>query len=496
MLKTKEVEVSTNGKNIKYYENKGYHIPKYFNAKKKKMCTNQIGKIKVKVDDLPQSSTVKVDVECDCCNKNINITYDNYLQCVKENGIYYCRECTPLYYHKSFYDWCIENNHQDYLDLWDYELNDKTPKTIVAGSSHYVYFKCPRRIHESSKKKLSTIVKHEYKNGICDKCNSFGQWMIDNEGNLNSWSDSNTIDPFAIGIHSSTTKAWIICKNCKNEKYINIGQYVSNGLSCQHCGDGMPSTEKFMSSMLRQLNVNFIFQLTKSKFSWCENYKYDFYLTDYKIIIEMDGAFHNKVHSKSIKTLEELKKIDKYKTEIALNNGVYVIRINCDYPNEIYKFDFMKNNIVSSPLNNIFDLSKVNWNKCEKESKSSNIVKACDIYNNITKSTTEISKIMNHPLSVIITWLTQGSNIGLCDYNPKISITNSREYAKQKCREKCNKKVEVFNKDGESLGIFESATVLCNKSEELFGVRFRIEKVSDVANGKRPHHRNYLFKYI
>ena len=28
---------------------------------------------------------------------------------------------------KSFYDWCIENNRQDVLDRWDYELNDCSP---------------------------------------------------------------------------------------------------------------------------------------------------------------------------------------------------------------------------------------------------------------------------------------------------------------------------------------------------------------------------------
>ena len=26
---------------------------------------------------------------------------------------------------QSFYDWCIENNRQDLLDRWDYDLNKK-----------------------------------------------------------------------------------------------------------------------------------------------------------------------------------------------------------------------------------------------------------------------------------------------------------------------------------------------------------------------------------
>ena len=30
---------------------------------------------------------------------------------------------------KSFYDWCIENNRDDFK-YWDYELNDKNPDEV------------------------------------------------------------------------------------------------------------------------------------------------------------------------------------------------------------------------------------------------------------------------------------------------------------------------------------------------------------------------------
>ena len=31
---------------------------------------------------------------------------------------------------KSFYDWCIENKKEEYLELWDYELNGCNSKKI------------------------------------------------------------------------------------------------------------------------------------------------------------------------------------------------------------------------------------------------------------------------------------------------------------------------------------------------------------------------------
>lgn len=29
---------------------------------------------------------------------------------------------------KSFYDWCVEEKHMDYIERWDNELNKKNPQ--------------------------------------------------------------------------------------------------------------------------------------------------------------------------------------------------------------------------------------------------------------------------------------------------------------------------------------------------------------------------------
>ena len=69
MILTKEIEITLSSKNIKYYENLGYEIPRYYNKRKKTMCVKRGTKIKVIVKDLPIGSHIKVKVKCDYCGK-------------------------------------------------------------------------------------------------------------------------------------------------------------------------------------------------------------------------------------------------------------------------------------------------------------------------------------------------------------------------------------------------------------------------------------------
>ena len=79
--------------------------------------------------------------------------------------------------------------------------------------------------------------------------------------------------------------------------------------------------------------------------------------------------------------------------------------------------------------------------------------------------------------------------LGWCNYDAQ------KEYLKGvRKKNKNGRQVEMF-KDGESLGIFESATELSRKSEELFGVKLLKENISAVCNGERNHHKRFAFRY-
>ena len=99
MLITKEVEITLNGKNIKYYESLGYPIPRIKN--KKGNLTVPFGtKLLVKIEDLQKSSNIQIEVQCDYCLEEgietiMNPYYYNYCR-NKENTIIKkdcCKKC-------------------------------------------------------------------------------------------------------------------------------------------------------------------------------------------------------------------------------------------------------------------------------------------------------------------------------------------------------------------------------------------------------------------
>jgi len=80
MILIKEIEIVGNGKTINYYKDKGYDIK----------CNK---KITIKIEDLIETSAIKLDCYCDICNSSNNIKYYNYTGNIKRNNLYKCNEC-------------------------------------------------------------------------------------------------------------------------------------------------------------------------------------------------------------------------------------------------------------------------------------------------------------------------------------------------------------------------------------------------------------------
>jgi len=255
MLLTKEVEIVLNSANVKHFEDLKYTIPR----KKDKWGKIRIPRgtiINVKVEDLSNGSHVKVDIECDGCGKELkNIIWQNYLNYVKEDGKYYCKKCASLLFGSkkqvitklknstSFEIWCINNNRQDVLDRWDYELNDCIPNEITYGTTKKYYFKCPKGIHNSELKLISSFTSNHDGVMDCKQCNSFAQWGIDNLGEdfLEKYWDYEknnklNIDPWNISKCSNIPKIYIICQEKDyHDSYKTICDTFTNNHRCPYC---------------------------------------------------------------------------------------------------------------------------------------------------------------------------------------------------------------------------------------------------------------------
>ena len=203
----------------------------------------------------------------------------------------------------------------------------------------------------------------------------------------------------------------------------NLNKY---GYSCPLCGDGISYPEKFISNFLLYLNISFITQLNKMDFKWIGKYRYDFYLPKYNIIIETHGMQHYEENKKFRISLNEQKKIDKIKEDLALSNNIeHYIILDCREST----LNWIKKSIMGSKLSDILNISfdNISWNEIDLKSMQSNVIKACELWNNNKYLTTKnISKILHCSHNTIISYLKKGTNAGICNYS--IEEANERAY--------------------------------------------------------------------
>lgn len=287
----------------------------------------------------------------------------------------------------------------------------------------------------------------------------------------------------------SHDKIEVTCPNCGNKKKI----LVYNILCCKSigctCGDGFSYPEKLMSSILTQLGVRFEMQYSPDYLIPLGGKKYrkfsDFYLPDCKLIVETDGEIGHSggyIHSKSNKTLEENIATDKWKDEQHKLNGLDTVRINC-FKSDI---EYIKNSILNSKLNEIFDLSGIDWNSADLYAiKSNKIKEVCDYWNNKEEweTTTDLGERFNCWNSTINTYLKKGTKLGWCNYDPKeelkkISTKNGKTTGNP---------VAIYNKHGDIITIESSSRELARKSMLLLSEKFTQSGISIALKEKRMY---------
>jgi DNA-directed RNA polymerase subunit M/transcription elongation factor TFIIS len=216
---------------------------------------------------------------------------------------------------------------------------------------------------------------------------------------------------------TSSLRTDFICPICNSILYNKlIGSVKSKGLQCKYCSDGVSYPEKFVCSMLKQLNIEFDKEV---KFVWSDNKRYDFYIYHINTILEVHGMQHYKYNSFKLMGGQSLQSIidnDKYKYNLAQTNHIsnYII-INAMYS----ELDYIKNNIINSNFSQLYNLYHIDWLKCHNDAHNSLIDVAVRLWNK-GYEITKISKLMHLHRFTISRYLKQGAVLHLCDYIPKV----------------------------------------------------------------------------
>ena len=213
----------------------------------------------------------------------------------------------------------------------------------------------------------------------------------------------------------SNQKVEFVCPDCNSLLVKTINDVSYRGLSCSVCSDGISYPNKFGRAFLKQLPLK---QLKyEYQPDWAKPYFYDNYFeyNDTKYIVEMDGGFHYDEEVKYGVPLEERQRIDDIKTSLAIQTGVNIIRIEC----LVSDCDYIKNNIIHSDLNEIFNLSNINWSLCDMCAQTSLVKEACILYQSGIHKISEIAKKLNICYSTTSRYLQKGAKLGLCNYQIK-----------------------------------------------------------------------------
>lgn len=237
-------------------------------------------------------------------------------------------------------------------------------------------------------------------------------------------------DATKYGVYSrSVIKA--ICPKCGRERESCITSMQDSGIGCI-CSDMFSYPEKFIYSMLDQLGLNFIYQLSKTTFKWCKNKRYDFYIKGKNIIVETHGCQHF-YESPRGRTLQDEQSNDELKMKMAFENGFtsenYIV-LDCRKSD----IDKIKEAVVNSQLLNKLGFTEydVDWYECNNFATNNMTKLLCEFWESYkTEEKQELNTkiIADHfkiSQSSILRHMKVGRDAGWCDFLTRIEKSHLR----------------------------------------------------------------------
>lgn len=351
--------------------------------------------------------------------------------------------------------------------------------------------------------------------------------------------------------YGSETEIDFICPFCNSTYKMSPNRFYNHFFSkneifrCPKCSDGISSNEKYIYQALSQAlsSMNIRIKMQKS-FKWSEKRKYDFYIKELNIIIEVHGPQHykefydkknisfiNRETGKPI-TYEEQKNIDDKKRDNAIKNMLknepdkYII-INAS-KTSLSNHEQIKQQLISNKyLSDYFkNFDEASWNECELSSSKTMIEEVEKLYLQGITSPKELSAILNLSLSTINTylnWLDQ--NLENFKYRKRNEIIEQNKkncrylFENNKTKEEIAAELDIgiatVKKYLKELGLIYqkrtrqkrilcielgkefSSVVKCAKElTDTTGIDFKANGISRVCTGVRDKYKGFTFKYI
>lgn len=233
--------------------------------------------------------------------------------------------------------------------------------------------------------------------------------------------DKNIAYKYSYGSHK---KAEWKCFDCNNT-YVKTFKEVSNrGILCPYCSKWKSYPNNFMKNILNQLNVEYISEYCPD---WIKPKRFDFYIPHFNVIIEMDGAFHYVENKKSDLTLSDVKNIDEYKEQCAIQHGIDVIRIDCNYYGISNRQYYISENILNSKLSQIFNFENINFNDANIYALTPSFKRVCELWDNGNHDLYDIARQLDVDYTTVLRCLKYGEEIGICTYVFKIQQEKQRK---------------------------------------------------------------------
>lgn len=263
------------------------------------------------------------------------------------------------------------------------------------------------------------------------------------------------------------------CPDCGYEKEMTVDTLSSRGFSCNICNDkGYSYPNRFAYSFLNQLPVeNHIKEYSPD---WIKPKRYDNYF-EYqgkKYILEMDGALHYKDAYRA--TYDEVQENDRFKDMMAQKHGIEVIRIECLKSTPMY----IRENILNSKLNKIFNLSDYDWDKCFKGCIGKSYYPIWEYANkHLDSPLSKIAREFGKGLGQARRIIEQGQKVNMCFYQIH----------------ECSKPISVY-KNGIKLYDFVSISECERELKRVYQIKITRKKILEVCDNLCDEYKGFSFK--